>query len=439
MKEDTLNILIHFYRRNLSGFIIFRLFKFFLIYCYSLLKRFYSLHCGNIFSGRYQFSATSISSSLLEEKFYLNFGENIIIPTPIFFGFNARDAEKKTPYQNISSMPTFFAKIKKGVIVGGVDFIFKDGVAIHHDYFDPGLHYSQAENYGIISKARGGIDVNLFLTKNFRKINSGIFLVGQCSNNYAHWLTEFLPKLAIIDACPELESIPLIVDSNLHSNIFSSIMLLNNGKRQIIELDRGESALINDLYFISPTGYERYIPEKLTNIPPEPFSNNYSIFALTKCRNLVLNRCQIESLVSNNSLYIARGNKGNNLRGVQNIDDLERILDQNNFLKLDPTQSSFVDQVKLVSQARLIVSPVGASLANIIFAPPGSTIVILATHYERASYFYYSNLAVFLGHKVIYILGQQIKSNYHPMHRSYFIEKELFNNIITNLNRVVPS
>lgn len=66
------------------------------------------------------------------------------------------------------------------------------------------------------------------------------------------------------------------------------------------------------------------------------------------------------------------------------------------------------EQAVICLDAELIIAPIGATLANMIFAPKGRKVIILAPHYAGANYFYYTHLAAVLGHELTYVLGPQV-------------------------------
>src|SRR5690606_29148055 len=58
-------------------------------------------------------------------------------------------------------------------------------------------------------------------------------------------------------------------------------------------------------------------------------------------------------------------------RRVQNEDELVSLLERYGFAKYIPEQMPFEDQVRLFRDAKAVVAPHGAGLANLVFARPG--------------------------------------------------------------------
>jgi capsular polysaccharide biosynthesis protein len=91
------------------------------------------------------------------------------------------------------------------------------------------------------------------------------------------------------------------------------------------------------------------------------------------------------------------------------------------FIILDPAELSFIEQESFSHAAKIIVAPIGAALANMIFARPECRILALSPYYKNANYFFYSNLAAALNLPFNYFLGTQSHNYGHPMHRSYIV------------------
>ena len=68
-----------------------------------------------------------------------------------------------------------------------------------------------------------------------------------------------------------------------------------------------------------------------------------------------------------------------------------------------PTELSFSEQVKTFSQARIIISPHGAGLSNIVFAPANAIVVeMLPENYINVCYWALANIC---GHRYAFLTG----------------------------------
>ena len=185
-------------------------------------------------------------------------------------------------------------------------------------------------------------------------------------------------------------------------------------------LTNGSLVKVENLVIVSPTAYERYVPQKINIVEPTPYINRFSSASLEKLREAVLDSLDLE-LSRNNRIYLSRSNYSNNLRVIENSEEVEVTLKKHKFMCIDTGSANFSEQVSACSKADLIVAPIGASLANMIFAPVKCRVIVLAPYYFLADYHYYTNLASALNLDLVYILGKQVGPNIQPMYMNYHI------------------
>jgi len=96
-------------------------------------------------------------------------------------------------------------------------------------------------------------------------------------------------------------------------------------------------------------------------------------------------------------LYLTR--RGGGRRRLANEAELEEALAARGFVITQPEQLTVSEQAKLFSSARCVVAPHGAALTNVVFTPPGATVMELfhPLHKNRC----YVNLADVCGHRYV--------------------------------------
>ena len=67
---------------------------------------------------------------------------------------------------------------------------------------------------------------------------------------------------------------------------------------------------------------------------------------------------------------------------------------------------SFREQVKLMSEADIVASPSGAALTNILFAPPGTKLLVMVEPVQISVFFW--TMAEAAGHEYWYTLGETV-------------------------------
>ena len=332
-------------------------------------------------------------------------------------------------------MPQLEVAVLENVsVIGGTNFICTNSEAIHPDKFLPERDVCPAELNGIAEVSRDFQTVSIYSSRK-ATMEAGVSLLGSCTGNYAHWLTETLPKLLIVDSLGGYEEYPLLVDSWLHPNFVESISLFNRNGRPIRKVDRWDTIFVKSLVDISPPAYippeYRHFLETNTLVEPCAADFPFSRPALNMLRDAA--HKTIDPIANNRPrklyLYRARESCGNT-RQVTNIDAIEHIIKDYGYEMLDPAKLSFQDQILTFMDAEKIISPLGAALANTIFTRPACKIIGLSPYYHNANYYYFSNFMATLGHEMYYVLGPQNGMGQHPFHRDYEIDIQAFSDAI---------
>jgi len=431
MFKQLFIIFTKYYRESLAPFLFFRLAKHCTLSLYIFM---YSLLCmlRNRNQKAYKFSHfLDYYDILVSEKFNFDKGQVTTIPSPFFFGYKSEVASKKTELIKIKTPRISVFETLDSLVIGGVDFIFVDGIAFHHEYFVPQSHFCPAENVGVVKINRQKSTIKLNIYRSPKSISSAANLLGQCASNYAHWLTETLPKLAILDLMDVYSDVPLLVDDGLHTNIYRSLDILNKKKREIIKVKKWEAFNVKKLLLISQPGYERYVPQNIDFKEADPYVNVFSPTALAILRREVTLKIASKNI---HAVYLRRSKASSNLRYIENIRELEEVIFNKNYKTVDVDLMNFDEQVQSVKDAKFLIAPIGASLANMIFAAPGCKVIVLSPYYDGASYHYYTNLACALGHSIYFILGKQTNLDQHSMHRNYSIDPLILADALKEIN-----
>ena len=316
--------------------------------------------------------------------------------------------------------------IPKAIVVGGTNLIICGSQVIHPDLLVPSRDAIRAELFGVASVDPTAEVIQLSLQRQLKKRGMAISLLGQCTGNYAHWLTETLPKLMIVDAIEEFNGLPLLIDEWIHPNFRASIELLGSGKRPLIEVGLWKGVALSSVVEISPPSYipfesrgyvcERTVPE------PDPHIFAFSKIALGMLRDSA--HAAVATYKSKSrKLYLSRSSKSvGNGRLLVNLAEVESIIHAHGFETIDPAELDFSEQIAVFRDAKCIISPVGSALVNAIFTPAGCKVIALAPYYENANYYFFSNLMGVLGHDLRYVLGPQVENaGGHIVHQNYSI------------------
>lgn len=105
---------------------------------------------------------------------------------------------------------------------------------------------------------------------------------------------------------------------------------------------------------------------------------------------------------SGRRLYVSRSDA--HRRRIQNEDALWKVLKARDFERLEPGQVSAADQIRLFSEAAVVVGPHGAGLSNLVFCAPGTQVLeLFAPTYVNPCFWGISDA---VGLRYAYLLGE---------------------------------
>lgn len=280
-----------------------------------------------------------------------------------------------------------------------------------------------------------------FIRKNKKVENLNcrvFFLGGNGSFNYFHWIIEILPKLIFFN---QLENIDLIV---VHENVrkiqsyadsFNLILNYFNINIPVEYVGKNTTLLCQELNYISSFNHVVF------NIKGE-YDVNYSRFSYNKTKmvsdiflknNIDMNFEEVDKFPK--KFFIKRG-KGISAYNRRTYNEVEI---SNELIKLDIKtiyieEYSFYEQMKLFSNADLIVAPSGAFLTNIIFCKEKTKIVSwLPEKFKKFSV--YSTLA-YIFEVQMHFVKSESKLEKDALHGEYYLNKELLVNKILEISKV---
>ena len=122
-------------------------------------------------------------------------------------------------------------------------------------------------------------------------------------------------------------------------------------------------------------------------------------------------------------------------RKVTNSVELEKLLTSQGYVIVEPEKLTFLQQVKLFANAKVIVGPTGAAFANAVFCEPGTQVGILISKHKDMSYGFWVNVLGPIGIKVSYVLGDIVENYDYGVHGNFEISLCLMNDFLAALER----
>jgi hypothetical protein len=310
------------------------------------------------------------------------------------------------------------ATIPNAEVIGGSNMVFSAHTAIKHDLFDSRKDCTSEELHRryIFSPTLK------FLIRNFSGIRRRTFqqaacFTDACSGNYAHWLTEVLPRIYLFTESGMSSEIRMIIDRGLHPNLMESFHVIAGENPNVFKLGRNRLAAVESLSMVSCAGY---VPFGRRSSKTKGHSyGRFSPATFKGMVNKIRRNLGIEAKQGWRKLYIRRNSS---VRTVSNLQEIESILIQQGFEFVEPEQLTFAKQVKLFSEAGVIVGATGAAMANLIFCSSLTKIIVMMGIHDEMPYAYWQNMASAVGNNVSYVLGKVSDSSFRGIHANFRIE-----------------
>lgn len=368
--------------------------------------------------------AHGLQASVLAET------HEVVTPAPI--AYPQRDQQYlKSPHSQYTFPETFVAELADALVQGGTNVVVSMGCAIHHDLFARAEDFTSEELHERMQFDPAG-NVNWRApdpTPEFMDVAASF--VDACAPNYAHWLTEVAPRIALLCSKSEFDGVPFIVNDGLHENIMESLWALATDKHPIVALPLGRSVKVSRLYVVSCAGYVPFEPrgKHVAGMSHGKFSR----LAFEAMRNAYFS--QLPPCRTPSRIFLRR-NSG--VRRLVNSDAIESLLVNRGFTVVEPEKLSFAMQVQLFKQAEVIIGPVGAALANIIFSDSRAHIAILISRQEDVIYWYWQNMANASGKTVSYVFGSHLDGAASHVHADFQVPPEAVNAFLNDLEPRTP-
>lgn len=323
-----------------------------------------------------------------------------------------------SPHDHYEFPAIYVAQLGDATILGGTNLVlFKDSV-VCHDLYDFERDYTSEELHG-----RHLIDCKKKRIRLLRydpapeRFDEAAAFVDACAPNYAHWLTEVLPRIVAFCSVEKYAKVPIIVNDGLHRNIMESLLLAAGYDRTIITLPIGRSIILSVAHITSVAGYVPF--ERRIKRLDGHSHGLFSPAAFSEMRRIFVD--VVKATPSSDwpkKIYLRR-NSG--VRKVVNSSEIECALVAQGYAVIEPEKLSFTQQVQLFSHAESVVASSGAAAANIIFCPPGTPITILIGRGPDTSYWYWQNIAVASGNCVRYVMGEVDRGPLADIHADFSV------------------
>jgi capsular polysaccharide biosynthesis protein len=224
------------------------------------------------------------------------------------------------------------------------------------------------------------------------------------------------------------KNVPIIVNNNLPPQFYEALKLFNKDNRQIIKLRANKNYLVKKLYY----------PSRLSIVNDnykQPIYHKDAIYSpdgIKFVRDTALSSLNCNNKKRKRKIFISRS--GSDYRQLLNSNEIEELLIDKGFEIVFPENLSFYSQVKIFSEAEIIIGQSGAGMANFIFAPSDSKLVVLMSDLKENNFQIFNALANVNNMSAEFFIGKH-RSSYgtHAVHADFYIDIEKFSDYIDRI------
>ncbi|GAA5170305.1 glycosyltransferase 61 family protein [Viridibacterium curvum] len=312
------------------------------------------------------------------------------------------------------------------------DVVQTDTAILVPDFFDPEHHMLYDTFTGHVVPLPGQNMGVVRPCSPQQYLPRGVVLNSYAVSNWAHFLTEVLPLVAIVEHCGLPEDIPLVLSEGILPQMLQLLSMIKTARRPIVLIRApvriGKATLFTP---VSTVVYD-YM-DALGNRQPRFTAQDtlFSSFAL-RLTAAALRTGHEHRNGPGTKVFIDRESS---IRRIRNKAAVLRLFRERGFRVVVPESLSAAEQLALFSQASIIAGQAGAGMANMMFAPAGCKVITLAPATAFGAYGYFRNMAASLGHELYSFGFAPLPGAYHsPAHPDFDVDIDLLDHELSKLS-----
>lgn len=287
--------------------------------------------------------------------------------------------------------------VENGVVRPWSEAVVQGNVAYLPDWIDLGEHLLYEAFVGLSTPAADGSMLLLRRESVADWLPEGIVLTSFAVGNWAHFLTETAPILALVEAENLPVHVPLLLARPEARQITEMMERLKHPERPLRVLDR--PVQVGQAHWYSPVAQVPFEFLKARAGLPVRYGPGDFLFspsALAALRER-LGLGSSSRGAGRAKVFIDRASSRRKVRNREAVLDFFRGA---GFDIIRPESLSLAEQVRLFSRASVVAGQAGAGLANMVFAPAGARIIAFTGHpVDVEPHRYWASMARALGHE----------------------------------------
>jgi capsular polysaccharide biosynthesis protein len=343
-------------------------------------------------------------------------------PSPVEIRLPRYDGDTAPPVSIVPwQPPRYVAEIPDAIVTGGSSVIATSDADL---LLDIATHPGAARfdlAHDPVRWAGDGIALADIRAPDAAPLEVAINLVGTFSHNYYHWLLEILPRLATLEAAwtpADAAGLPILVDAAPASTpqLREALVALAPG-HPLVVVPKGRTRLVRRLI----------VPSQLAWLPPDLHDGLemragdtiVAREAIAFLRDRFLPLFGAPAGTSRRRISMFKPHSSRLVNGAE----LEPVCGAFGLERVRPELLSFAEQVRLFSEAEVVVIEGGAAVASLAFAPPGARVVVLVG--DGLDHSFFSPIADHAGAVLTHVAGTRV--GFHPKQyqRRYAVGPEI--------------
>jgi hypothetical protein len=152
-------------------------------------------------------------------KVVLSRAEIVTTPLPLVFPKIGRK-HRIPPHTEYEFPEIYIAKVRNALVTGGTNLVMAEDSVICHDLYDFTHDYTAEEmEWRAYIWPRHQCIAWRMSTAPSRELDRAACFTDACALNYAHWMTEVLPRIHLFCRAEGTSGVPLIINDGLHKNL----------------------------------------------------------------------------------------------------------------------------------------------------------------------------------------------------------------------------
>lgn len=341
--------------------------------------------------------------------------------TPVFDDLT----NDKSLMNDVAGFKNYAALIDDVEVIGGSNVIILDSIhALYDTKFNDTKKIFYFSDQGIRYYHKEGLLVKTIQSK--QDIDVAIYLGGNFSWNYYHFLYEVIVKFQKINELDLNSNIPILADniSLVVPQYFELLSVFNINNRKIIALDKGKRYKVKHLYYFSCPNI--IPPDLISASKMQPNDTLFDLKIIEYLRSHLLPMASIKEFPKR--IFISRS-KASGRRNF-NEEEVFMVFEKYDFKMVFPEDYSLIDQIALFNTADFIAGGAGAAFANLLFCKKSAKIITFAK--KRLLFSGFSTLANYVGAKLLCVTEKDSNSeNIKNIHDSFTIDTTSLNILIS--------